>query len=203
MDGPAVIKPDGTVENPDTNKPYRPGDGTIVLPGKDGQTGTPDDVVVRPDPDSGGNDNSTIDKGTGNVTLPDGGKVKYPDGTIVTVPGGTVVKPDGTVILPDDKGGTITPPGGPDTELPGGSEIGPDGEVKTYAYTVKFSGVTRADEVVKIAKGVTQTITAPAINGYDVDKAVVTVTGGELVDGGYVITFTYGETEKNNPDTGR
>lgn len=194
VDGPAVIKPDGTVENPDTNKPYRPGDGTIVLPGKDGQTGTPDDVVVRPDPDSGGNDNSTIDKGTGNVTLPDGGKVKYPDGTIVTVPGGTVVKPDGTVILPDDKGGTITPPGGPDTELPGGSEIGPDGEVKTYAYTVKFSGVTRADEVVKIAKGVTQTITAPAINGYDVDKAVVTVTGGELVDGGYVITFTYTKT---------
>ena len=194
VDGPAVIKPDGTVENPDTNKPYRPGDGTIVLPGKDGQTGTPDDVVVRPDPDSGGNDNSTIDKGTGNVTLPDGGKVKYPDGTIVTVPGGTVVKPDGTIILPDDKGGTITPPGGPDTELPGGSEIGPDGEVKTYAYTVKFSGVTRADEVVKIAKGVKQTIPAPAINGYDVDKAVVTVTGGELVDGGYVITFTYTKT---------
>ena len=194
VDGPAVIKPDGTVENPDTNKPYRPGDGTIVLPGKDGQTGTPDDVVVRPDPDSGGNDNSTIDKGTGNVTLPDGGKVKYPDGTIVTVPGGTVVKPDGTVILPDDKGGTITPPGGPDTELPGGTEIGPDGEVKTYAYTVKFSGVTRADEVVKIAKGVTQIITAPAINGYDVDKADVTVTGGELVDGGYVITFTYTKT---------
>ena len=204
VDGPAVIKPDGTVENPDTNKPYRPGDGTIVVPGKDGVTGTPDDVVVTPDPGSDGNDNSTIDKDTGNVTLPDGGTVKYPDepdgnGATVTVPGGTVVKPDGTVVLPDDKGGTITPPGGPDTELPGGTEIGPDGEI-WYPYTVKFVGVSRADEIVKIKNGVEETIDAPAISGYTVDKESVTVTGGDLIDGGYVITFTY--TQNSGGNTG-
>ena len=200
VNGPAVIKPDGTVENPDTSKPYRPGDGTIIVPGEDKATGTPDDVVVTPDPGSDGNDNSTIDKGTGNVTLPDGGKVEYPDGTIVTVPGGTVVKPDGTVVLPDDKGGTITPPGGgPDTELPGGTEIGPDGEI-WYPYTVKFVGVSRADEIVKIKNGVEETIDAPAISGYTVDKESVTVTGGELIDGGYVITFTY--TQNSGGNTG-
>ena len=204
VDGPAVIKPDGTVENPDTNKPYRPGDGTIVVPGKDGVTGTPDDVVVTPDPGSDGNDNSTIDKGTGNVTLPDGGTVKYPDepdgnGATVTVPGGTVVKPDGTVVLPDDKGGTITPPGGPDTELPGGTEIGPDGEI-WYPYTVKFVGVSRADEIVKIKNGVEETIDAPAISGYTVDKESVTVTGGDLIDGGYIIIFTY--TQNSGGNTG-
>ena len=190
VDGPAVIKPDGTVENPDTSKPYRPGDGTIIVPGKDGVTGTPDDVVVRPDPGSDGTDNSTIDKDTGNVTLPDGGKVEYPDGTIVIVPGGTVVKPDGTVVLPDDKGGTITPPGGPDIVLPGGTEIGPDGKI-WYPYTVKFVGVSRADEIEKIENGVEETIYAPAISGYTVDKESVTVTGGDLIDGGYIITFTY------------
>ena len=199
VDGPAVIKPDGTVENPDTSKPYRPGDGTIIVPGPDTVTGTPDDVVVRPDPGSDGTDNSTIDKDTGNVTLPDGGKVEYPDGPIVTVPGGTVVKPDGTVVLPDDKGGTITPPGGPDTELPGGTEIGPDGEI-WYPYTVKFVGVSRADEIVKIKNGVEETIDAPAISGYTVDKESVTVTGGDLIDGGYVITFTY--TQNSGGNTG-
>ena len=194
--GPAEIKPDGKTENPDPDKPYRPGDGTIVLPGKDGKTGTDDDVKVTPDKDGSGNDNSTIDKGTGNVTLPDGGTVKYPDaphgnGSTVIVPGGTVIKPDGSVVLPDGKDATVVPGG---DKLPGGSEIGPDGEVKTYAYTVKFSGVTRADEVVKIAKGEPKFIPAPAINGYDVDKTDVTVIGGELVDGGYVITFTYRKT---------
>ena len=197
VDGPAVIKPDGTVENPDTSKPYR--HGTIIVPGKDGVTDTPDDVVVRPDPGSDGNDNSTIDKGTGNVTLPDGGKVEYPDGTIVTVPGGTVVKPDGTVVLPDDKGGTITPPGGPDTELPGGTEIGPDGEI-WYPYTVKFVSVSRTDEIVKIQDDVEETIDAPAISGYTVDRESVTVTGGDLIDGGYVITFTY--TQNSGGNTG-
>ena len=204
VDGPAVIKPDGTVENPDTNKPYRPGDGTIIVPGKDGVTDTTDDVVVTPDPGSDGNDNSTIDKGTGNVTLPDGGTVKYPDepdgnGATVTVPGGTVVKPDGTVVLPDDKGGTITPPGGPDTELPGGTEIGPDGEI-WYPYTVKFVGVSRADKIVKIMNGVEETIDAPAISGYTVDKESVTVTGGDLIDGGYIIIFTY--TQNSGGNTG-
>lgn len=204
VDGPAVIKPDGNVENPDTSKPYRPGDGTIVVPGKDEVTDTTDDVVVRPNPGSDGNDNSTIDKDTGNVTLPDGGKVKYPDepdgnGATVTVPGGTVVKPDGTVVLPDDKGGTITPPGGPDTELPGGTEIGPNGKIR-YPYTVKFVGVSRADEIVKIESGMEKRIDAPAISGYTVDKESVTVIGGELIDGGYIITFTY--TQNSGGNTG-
>ena len=197
--GPAVIKPDGTVENPDTSKPYRPGDGTIIVPGKDEVTDTPDDVVVRPNPGSDGNDNSTIDKDTGNVTLPDGGKVEYPDGTTVTVPGGTVVKPDGTVVLPDDKGGTITPPGGPETELPGGTEIGPNGKIR-YPYTVKFVGVSRADEIVKIESGMEKRIDAPAISGYTVDKESVTVIGGDLIDGGYIIIFTY--TQNSGGNTG-
>ena len=87
-----------------------------VLPGKDGETGTEDDITVKPHPDPDGNNNSGQDK-DGNVDLPDGGTLRVPTlpdrGDIrVDVPGGTVVAPDGTPTLPDgDQNTTITLPG--------------------------------------------------------------------------------------------
>ena len=203
--GPATIKPDGTVEYPTDNKPSRRDDGTIVLPGKDGEINTKDDVITTPSKNNDGKDNSTIDK-NGNVTLPDGGEVKYPDapngnGSTVIAPPGTVIAPDGTITLPDDKDGSIKNPDGTETVVPGGSEIGSDGTVKTYAYTVKFVGVTRDPQIVKIAAGAKKTISAPHVNGYSVDHETVTVTGGETIDGGYTITFTY-TVQSNGGSTG-
>lgn len=200
--GPAEIKPDGKTENPDPDKPYKPGNGTIVLPGKDGKTNTSDDVIVTPGKDAGGNDNSTVTKPDGNVVLPDGGEVKYPpepdgNGSTIIVPPGTVIAPDGTITLPEGGEATVQPGG---EKIPGGSVIGPDGKVTVYAYTVKYVGINRAAMTLKITKGARQIIDAPAINGYDVDKTSVTVIGGDLIDGGYVITFTY--TKNSGGNTG-
>lgn len=86
------------------------------LPGKDLIPGTEDDVIVRPDKDKDGNNNSGQDK-DGNVTLPDGGTVIVPTlpdkGDIgIQVPGGTTVDTDGTITLPEgDQDTTITLPG--------------------------------------------------------------------------------------------
>ena len=90
---------------PGETKPDKEEDKEYILPGKDNKTGTEDDIIVRPDKDKDGKDNSSQDK-DGKVTLPDGGHVIYPSfpdqGKIeAIVPPGTVVLPDGTIILPD------------------------------------------------------------------------------------------------------
>lgn len=94
-------KPGVTTEptSPDKEK-----DREYVLPGKDGKTGTEDDIVVRPEKDPNGKDNSSQDK-EGKVTLPDGGTVIYPSfpeqGDIKgNVPPGTIVHPDGSLVIP-------------------------------------------------------------------------------------------------------
>ena len=113
-------------------------DGTIRLPGKDGERNTPDDIVISPkEPDGNA---PTIDPGTGSVTIPEGGAEvvdgnsvpvttpdgkELPEGTVIT-PGGTIIlpgndndnggKPDAPVIIPDQEtsgnGTVIVPPGG-------------------------------------------------------------------------------------------
>ena len=139
-------KPD-TTDNKDNNKDNtgnngnnsnrKPGTGTkpstgkndkdkvtkeeYELPGKDLIPGTDDDVIVKPDKDKDGNNNSGQDK-DGNVTLPDGGTVIVPTlpdkGDIgIQVPGGTTVDKDGTIKLPDDDQNTVITLPGKDTIL--------------------------------------------------------------------------------------
>lgn len=90
-----VILPDGAMRVPN---------GMIkefILPGKDAQLETDDDVRVRPELGQDGNDRSYL-REDGSVLLPDGGVVTYADGEVVIVPPGTIVLPDGTIIYPED-----------------------------------------------------------------------------------------------------
>ena len=175
----------GSVEKPD---------GSIKIPGKDGQVDTDDDLIVKPD--GNGTPTGTIDPDTGDVTItnPGGADVSVPGANPpatredIKVPEGTVIKPDGTIILPDGKDGE-TPGGG---TIPGGSTVDPDGTIR-YKYTIRYVDRQNGSELrwstsVMVAKGDTVTIDAKPINGYSVDKESVTVTGG---DGNYTITFTY------------
>lgn len=90
-------------------------DGSVELPGKDGDiTNTPDNVIVTPD--QGGKitpqpDGSVkVEDNGGTVTRPtnpdhpENGKeeIKVPEGTVVE-PDGTIKLPDGTVIAPDKR----------------------------------------------------------------------------------------------------
>ena len=94
-------------------------DGSIELPGKDGELESPkdkDNVLVTPDKPNGTldgpkDDGSVKVKGDGatvnrpkNPDQPDQGKenIKVPEGTIVK-PDGTIILPDGTVIAPDKR----------------------------------------------------------------------------------------------------
>ena len=77
-------------------------DNEYILPGKDGELGTDDDVRVRPSMDADGKNNS-YQREDGAVVLPDGGTVIYEDGTSIDVPPGTIVLPDGTIIYPQEE----------------------------------------------------------------------------------------------------
>ena len=61
---------------PTKTKPIQKPDGTIILPGKDGNTGTDDDIIVKPNGDKPA---GRIDE-DGNVTI------TAPDGADVTIP---------------------------------------------------------------------------------------------------------------------
>ena len=125
-------------------------DTTITLPGQDGNLGTDDDVVVKPNPDGNGNYPTT--KPDGSVDLPNGGDITFPNdpnnpGGNITVPPGSNVQPDGDVTTPEgdvvrpNPDGTIELPGDdgdidnkPDNPVikPGGNGdaiINPDGSV--------------------------------------------------------------------------
>ena len=246
--GPTTLKPDALPKppaaNPDPSKPYKPGNGTIVLPGADGSTEAPkdkDNVIVKPDTgtiDPGNNnvttkgDNTTIEypkapNGNGaiikvpegTVIKPDGsidmlpepgGTIVLPDGTEITVPGGSKVDPDGTITIPDGGKGEITPPGGDKTEIPGGSTIDKDGNIVLpdggvmspdgkYKYTVVLKSsngtaltVNGYESIHWVKKDTQKTVVAPAVTGYLITgESSVVVTGGQKVNGGYTITFTY------------
>ena len=79
---------------------YARTDGSAVVPGKDGDFGTKDDVVIKPNGDQlpKVNDDKT-------VSVPEGGEVVTPNGTVIP-PNGSIVKPDGTIVAPGDNGKT-------------------------------------------------------------------------------------------------
>ena len=93
-------------------------DGSITVPGKDGNPNTAGDNVT-----ANGNGNPvTRDDATGNIEIPAGGSVITPNGEIA-LPDGGILKPDGTVIinLPDTNNNgkpdnTITVPGANGTD---------------------------------------------------------------------------------------
>ena len=89
-----VTPPGGSPVLPNAN-------GTITIPGADGNLGTPDDGIVTP------NGNSTINP-DGSLTLPGGGTVDLPGCQLTVEPGG-VVLPNGAVINPGANGVLDTP----------------------------------------------------------------------------------------------
>ena len=136
-------------------------DGSVELPGKDGDiTDTPDNVIVTPD---GSGTITPQPDGSVKVVDPDGGTVNRPKDSTnpnagredIKVPNGTIVKPDGTIILPDN-GGTIDP----DDKLPGDTPAG-------YVSVVYKANGGTGDDVIVVVKN-TETIKAianPFTNG--------------------------------------
>ena len=157
--GPGNFNPDKITDpkfDPD-NKPYKPGNGTVVLPGPDKKNGTDDDVIVTPTPP----DKSVIDD-KGQVTLPDGGKVNFPqqpagNGAEVTVPNGTVITPDGVIKIPEGGTGSVTYPDGTKINpLPSGTEIKPDGSIKLPDGENGGATITKPDGSTIVVPGGTE-----------------------------------------------
>ena len=98
-------------------------DGSITVPGKDGNPNTPENNATAKG-DGKGN-NPTRDPATGNIEIPKGGSVTTGSGETIPLPDGGILKPDGTVIINRPEGGTITVPGtdgtNPDVTKPDGS----------------------------------------------------------------------------------
>ena len=121
-------------------------DGSVTVPGKDGQLPSTDDVTVKP-----GTDGKTPDvDDNGKVTVPDGGNgtgtVVTPDGELV-VPEGSKVDPDGTITAPDNT--KLYPTKGED-----GQDKTPEGYIK-ITYTAGISGI---QNVVELVKGTSATV---------------------------------------------
>lgn len=192
---------DNNKHNTGNNSNKKPGTGTkpstgkddkdkvtkeeYKLPGKDLIPGTEDDVIVRPDKDKDGNNNSSIDE-TGKVTLPDGGVLYVPSipdqGKIkVMLPEGATVTADGTITIPEGtKRGYVLP--GKDAVI----------DTEDDVLVDPFSGdngcdnsVLREDGSVLLPDGGTVTYA---------DGTVITVPSGTVVlpDG----TIIYPETAK-------
>ena len=156
--GPGNFNPDKITDPKfDPGKPYKPGNGTVVLPGPDKKNGTDDDVIVTPTPP----DKSEIDD-KGQVTLPDGGKVNFPqqpagNGAEVTVPNGTVITPDGVIKIPEGGTGSVTYPDGTKINpLPGGTEIKPDGSIKLPDGENGGATITKPDGSTIVVPGGTE-----------------------------------------------
>ena len=115
---PLTFTVDGEPEATKTIQVTIKNDKPIILPGLDNKPGTPDDVVVKPNPDQNGN---YPDKNPdGSVTLPGGGEITIPgtgNGDITIAPPGSTIKPDGTVTTPSGNEVRPHPEGG--VELPG------------------------------------------------------------------------------------
>lgn len=98
-------------------------DGSITVPGKDGNPNTAGDNATA-NGDGKGNNPTRNDKGE--IEVPKGGSVTLPDGSVIGMPDGGKLLPNGTVIInrPDKDGngktddGTITIPGKTDPLKP-------------------------------------------------------------------------------------
>lgn len=149
---------------------YKRSDNSAVVPGKDNNFGTDDDVVIKPtDP----NKTPTVNDTTGTVTVPNDttGTVTRPKDPTnpgngkedIVVPGGTTVDKDGTIHLPQkpdgSEGGTINP----GDKLP---ESAPAGVV---VVTYKANGGS-GDDVMQVGDGSVKALgqqhTAPANKGF-------------------------------------
>ena len=197
VEGPATIDPSGS-----SNKPVREPDGTIVLPGSDGKTGTDDDVVIKP----GNGGGATIDK-NGNVTLPAGGEVTYPkqpngSGSTVKVPSGTTVDPNGSMTIPEGGSGTLEPAG---TVIPGGSKVDAKGDVivrVTIRYVDANGNDIKAPGYVMVpASQLPGTLSADEIPGYKPNQSTLPLGAGTDL-GAYTITFTYTPVGGSRDDSG-
>ena len=136
-------------------------DGSITVPGKDGDPNSAGDNATAKG-DGKGNDPSR-DKTTGEITIPKGGSVTLPDGSEIALPDGGKLLPDGTVVInrPDTDGdgkseGTITIPGknppNPDVTNKDGQDV-PNAKVYTLTYTSNNGDPTMDNVLVKVVEG--------------------------------------------------
>lgn len=141
-------------------------DGSITVPGKDGNPNTADDNATA---NGDGKGNNPTRNNKGEIEVPKGGSVTLPDGSVIGMPDGGKLLPNGTVIInrpdkdsngkPDD--GTITIPGKTDPANPDVTDK--DGQPEADATVIELvyqinNGETVPDVTVKVVKGDTVSI---------------------------------------------
>lgn len=120
---------------------YASTDGSITVPGGDGNIGGGDDVVVKPNDPQKPEYVQDDKPEKGSVKVPDGGTVMTPDGPIVP-PDGSIVKPDGTIVVPDGNDGFDTIYPKPPVPIPG-----------YVTVTYKANNGTQEKDALRIGKG--------------------------------------------------
>lgn len=133
-------------------------DGSITVPGKDGNPNTADNNATA-NGDGKGNNPTRNDKGE--IEVPKGGSVTLPDGSVIGMPDGGKLLPNGTVIInrPEDKG-TITIPGTNGTKPDVADKDGhPEANATVIELVYQINDGKSHDEVkVKVVKGDTVSI---------------------------------------------
>lgn len=133
-------------------------DGSITVPGKDGNPNTADDNATA-NGDGKGNNPTRNDKGE--IEVPKGGSVTLPNGSVIGMPDGGKLLPNGTVIInrPEDKG-TITIPGANGTNPDVTDKDGhPEANATVIELVYRINDGKSPDEVtVKVVKGDTVSI---------------------------------------------
>lgn len=144
-------------------------DGSITVPGKDGNPNNKDTNAT-----ANGNGNVTpklnpTRNDKGEIEVPKGGSVTLPDGSVIGMPDGGKLLPDGTVVInrPDKDGngnpddGTITIPGKTDPANPDVTDKNnqPEADATVIELVYQINDGKSHDEVtVKVVKGDTVSI---------------------------------------------
>ena len=164
------------------------GDGSVVLPGKDGKTDAPN-ITVKPG--AAGNKPS-VKADAGYVEAKDGNEIEQPNGKITVVTGPVNVYPDGTVVVPE--GSKVTMPDG--SEKDGPAVINPDGKPdnNTVIEPDENGNITlpgpdsklgnEDDVVVKGQPDKTPSGEIKSSGEVDITKATTVVIPGRVADGG-------------------